>query len=73
MIRIEPEFVVAIGAAILLAYVGRALFHHVRTKAHRHEYEVMGQFQIFDGGKLPVAHRYVMRCKVCGDITRRQV
>jgi hypothetical protein len=38
-------------------------------KRHEHEWETIEVHTVYtDGNELPIGRKYILRCKVCGDI-----
>lgn len=39
----------------------------------RHQYKIIKEMDVYDGGELPVQTKYVLRCEKCGKIKTKKV
>lgn len=60
------------GVADMLSSLWARFFH-----VCRHEWETINTIKVYNGYRgpdsLPVATKYILRCKKCGEITARKV
>lgn len=70
----EPINLTIIVCVIIIAVVIVAIAFKALEHRCKHEWEIVQELPVHDGnGGIPVAYLYVLRCKKCGDIKRRQV
>jgi len=65
-----------IGAVLAICFMGCVTFIIVKIIDRRckHEWEAVREFPVQgDNSEIPIAYLYVLRCKKCGDISKREV
>ena len=70
----EPINLTIIVCAIIIAVVIVAIAFKALEHRCKHEWEAVREIPVYsDNGDIPIAYLYVLRCKKCGGIKRRQV